>query len=219
MSASFLRAMLERADDTAARPLPTDDALAALELHGPILELGAGAGIWSALLRERNLVRCVCFDERVHERTYTDVQPGGLEVIEKYADSHALLLVHAPLQMLDELAALKAYTTAGGRTLAYVGALCGEFSAMLAETFERQITVSLSNDERLTFWMRRPPRGAAGAAAFPTLEVRLELVDMEAPDWAAAPAPAADGQPSNIKPEIGGRKIRVDGMGGPATTG
>ena len=73
--------------------------------------------------------------------------------------------------------------------------------------------MSLSNDE-LTFWMRRPQRGAMPAA--PTLEVRLELVDLEAPDWAAAPASTNDEQQRSIKPEIGGRTIRIDGFASPA---
>jgi hypothetical protein len=229
MSESFLHAATMREIDAGAdagRPLPIDDALAALELHGPICELGAGAGVWSALLRARGLVSCICYDPLPPKKTHTEVLRGDHAVASEHPD-HTLLLVRGA-RHLDRLLALEAYHQAGGRVVALVadeefvvGDL--EFSAALLCDFERQITVVLPGSDRLYFWVKRPPPPAAGSSApaktYGVLDVKLELVDLEAPDWAAATANGPDAPQTGgpFVPQVGGRTISV--MGGTESAG
>ena len=221
MSETFLDAAAERAIDAAAhhhgRPLPTDDALAALELHGSVFELGAGEGIWMALLRKRKLVPCVCYDRTPLPHTYAHVLAGGEEMAAQHAD-RTLLLVRGS-KNLDLCVALDTFLAAGGSTVAYVGAFAaaaernGErcdglferFKAALQASFDRNVTVALpgSNKDLLTIWRRK----LTGAQQCGVLDVRLELVDMEAPDWAAAPKPPGSQGPEMVL-ENGGRTIR-----------
>ena len=227
MSDSFLDAAMERAIDAAAilrhRPLPNDDALAALELHGSVCELGAGDGVWSALLRKRGLIKCVSYDCMPPDHAYTHVLRGGHEMASQHAD-RTLLLVRGA-EGIDFVAALQAFVKAGGSVLAYAGRLAlpaaqSEFAAdgagsatapfetLLTSQFELHVTVTLPglNGDLLTFWRRKPPI-STGASACGVLDVRLELVDMEAPDWAAAPKPPAARGPE-MTVENGGRTIR-----------
>ena len=224
MSDSYLDAVEMRAVEAASdRPLPTDDALAALELHGAVCELGGGTGVWSALLRRRGLVHCVCYDDSAPQaHALTHVLPGGAKMAAHHAD-RVLLLVRGH-KALDESAALTAFMDAGGDMVAHVGSLDGQcadandvrFATMLAQAFERHVTVVLpSGNDRLTFWKRRataPPPSAASSGGEPpppvsacgVLDVRLELVDMEAPEWANPPKP----QEGPFRPEIGGRSVQ-----------
>ena len=213
MSASFLRSAFERAADLAVltRPVPNDDALAALELHGPVLEISAGAGLWSGLLRARGLVDCACFDLNPPAHTYTDVQQGGLELIPQHAD-HTLLCVRGHAAVDHELQAISSYIAVGGTTVAYAGVPDASVARALESSYERVVTVQLpAAIDQLSFW-RRAPSGAA-APTYGVLDVRLELVDLETPEWAAAPAPVE--QP--FTPVIGSRSIPLDRvMGGAA---
>ena len=224
MSASFLDAVAMRAIEAASdRPLPTDDALAALELHGSVVEIEAGVGVWGALLRKRNLVHWCGYDSAPPTDALTHVLPGGPNMASHHTD-RTLLLVRGLKNPADSCTALAAFVEAGGTTVAHVGGELGgpsstsadaEFSAMLAEgCFERNVTVALaSSSVQLTFWQRRLPLPAAIAVgdmppptACGVLDVRLELVDMEAPEWAnPPPAKPVEGP---FKPEIGGRSIR-----------
>ena len=102
-----------------ARPLPTDDALAALELHGPVCQLGTGDGVWAYGLRVRGLVDCVCYDKAPQLHTYTHVLTGDHTAAIQHAD-RTLLLVRGA-QQLDESAALEAFSRAGGSLVAHVG--------------------------------------------------------------------------------------------------
>ena len=54
-------------------------------------------------------------------------------------------------------------------------------------------------NDQLTFWSRKQP---AASSAYGVLDVRLELVDLEGPDWAAPPDPKA-AQRGPFTPEIG----------------
>ena len=136
------------------------------------------------------------------------------------ASHHAdrtLLLVRGHSVTDDKCVALSSFMGAGGDIVAHVGGeLRGgqsapadaQFASALATDFELQVTVSLpSSGDQLTFWKRRPPARVDGSdvqpAACGVLDVRLELVDMEAPDWAGPPRP----QEGPFKPEIGGRSI------------
>ena len=217
---SFLLAADERAIDAALkRPLPTDDAIAALELHGPIVELGAGGAYWTALLRERGLTTCVCYDQSPSS-TVTKVLQGGPESVVAHAEDHTLLLVRGALD-LDEEAALLAYSEAGGNVVAYVGrpgmeTSGSKFATALTRSRERSLSVLLPCGDRLTFWSRKPALAptadGTSAPAAPTcgvLDVRLELVDLEAPEWAAPPTP----NEGPFKPEIGSRTLNIKAQG------
>lgn len=232
MSESFLVAVATRTLDSTAdasddgQLLPTDDALAALELHGPICQMGAGKGVWAALLRERGLAECICYDPTPPKLTYTEVLTGGHEKSAQHCD-HTLLLVSLDEQ--EALSTLRAYMTAGGSMVAHVGVTpssiqqAGDdtFAAALADTFERHVSVTLPGvSDHLSFWRKRPSPPPAGAPSFGVLDVRLELVDLEAPDWAAPPpgpgeaagsAAAAEAAALGLVPEIGGRTIHRAG--------
>jgi hypothetical protein len=104
---------------------------------------------------------------------------------------------------------LNAYSAAGGATVAHVGAIGDALAAALSSTYERHVSVTLS-DDTLTFWVLRKAQHSAAAQTFGVLDVRLELVDLEAPEWAAAPAPASGSGP--FTPEIGGRTIPLKGV-------
>ena len=205
MSVTFLLAADERAIDCAlTRPLPTDDAVAALELHGPILELGAGEGVWGALLRTRGLTTCMCYDPAPSRSAMTEVLQGDHTIICRHASDHTLLLVRGGAH--DELAALQSYANAGGGMVAHVGSLdvaasgSSGFAAELTGGFERHVSVVLpGGNDQLTFWSRKQP---AASSAYGVLDVRLELVDLEGPDWAAPPDPKA-AQRGPFTPEIG----------------
>ena len=214
MSDSFLCAASERWADAqvllSRRPIPSDNCLAALELHEPIVELGAGAGVWCALLRQRGLADCVCYDTSPPIHTHTEVWPGSVEKATEHSD-HTLLLVHGA-QDLDPAAAVKTYIDGGGQTVAYAGELEGSMIAViLLMTCELHVTVSLPGDAAgaLTFWRRKPaaePSGGLGSSCG-VLDVKLELADLEdVPDWAQPPAPS-EGE-KMFKPEIGGRTVR-----------
>ena len=219
---SFLTAVAMRAIEAASnRPLPTDDALAALELHGSVCEISAGAGVWSGLLRKRGLVHCVCYDSAPPAHALTHVLPGGPNMASHHTD-RTLLLVRG-VDPADQCTALTAFVEAGGTVVAHVGRKTAldrqrtsgaemQLATMLADGFELQVTVDLpSSGDRLTFWQKAsPPAAHSGAADLPAptkcgvLDVRLELVDMEAPDWANPPKPPS----GPFQPEIGGRTIR-----------
>lgn len=193
MADTFVLAAAVRAVDASPLPLPTDDALAALELHGPrILELGAGAGVWTALLRARRQVECCACDAApAPAHTFTEVERCAslVEAARLHAPTHTLLLVGR-----DDVEALRAFADAGGSLVAHVGALpscvlaLSEFASTVALLFERMVSVALPADatppQQLTIWKRRAAPASAGQQQYGVLDVRLELVDMEAPEWA-----------------------------------
>ena len=222
---SFLIAADTRAADAAAlpadaplrRPLPTDDAIALLELFGnSIVELGAGAGVWSALIRARGLSECIAYDSDPPAQTFTQVlKKSGHEAAALHSD-HTLLIVRDHSAQLNEAAALEAFVDAGGKMVAYVGVLAStadpSFAATLTASFEQQVAVALPGGaDQLTCWSKRaspPPAGVAAASTTGILDVRLELVDMEAPEWAAAQAnQTPPGGQGPFTPEIGSRTL------------
>lgn len=223
---SFLRAAEARAADAASlpadapyrRPLPTDDAIALLELFGPIVELGAGAGVWAALLRERGLAACVCYDADPPPHTFTHVERGGHEMASRHAEDHTLLLVRGAANC-DEAQALQAFVDAGGTKVAYVGSpsVDSPFAVALHHAFVREVCVVLPGGaDELTCWSLRPQPsssgdGASNATTCGILDVRLELVDLEAPEWAAASAAPGNASSAGVDapfmPEIGGRTL------------
>ena len=92
--------------------------------------------------------------------------------------------------------------------MAHVGDLhapdLASFTALLLDAFEKQVTVSLPAGDRLTIWKRKQPAASGSATAYRVLDVRLELVDMEAPDWANPPKDP----PKPFEPVIGGRTVK-----------
>ena len=191
MSDSFLLAAGMRAVDASSpdRPLPTDSAMAALELHGAVCEVGAGAGVWSALLRARGLIDCACYDEAPPPHTYTAVVGCKASSAASLHPQSTLLMVR-PSEDAD---ALQAFADGGGSVVAHAGELAvgSCFARKLSDEFERQVTVVLaaSSRDELTIWQKRSSQSTNAV-----LDVRLELVDLEAPDWAAPRQPHAPSQ-------------------------
>jgi pimeloyl-ACP methyl ester carboxylesterase len=97
---------------------------------------------------------------------------------------------------------------AGGKLMAHVGDLhapdLASFTTLLFDAFEKQVTVALPGGDRLTIWKRKQPAASGSATGYGVLDVRLELVDMEAPDWANPPKDP----PKPFEPVIGGRTVK-----------
>lgn len=57
--------------------MPTEPALALLAKHAPLVEVGAGSGLWAGLLRRRG-VDVVAYDTAAFERRW-NAEPGNIE--------------------------------------------------------------------------------------------------------------------------------------------
>jgi hypothetical protein len=112
---------------------PNTSALAKIASFSPIVELGAGTGYWSQMLR-LSFPKCtvVAYDKdppttqgkvikpndyHGKSRAWTQVLKGGPEVAAQHAQ-HALFLCYPPPDNAMALLALRAYT---GSTVCYVG--------------------------------------------------------------------------------------------------
>jgi hypothetical protein len=121
--------------------VPDRAALAAIKKYAPIVELGAGTGYWAYLLRNRG-VDIVAYDlappgqapndYKFEPRTWTEVQKGGVEILEQYAE-RALFLCWPGYQVTFAADALSRFT---GNVLIYVGEDAGGHTANAA-FFER----------------------------------------------------------------------------------
>jgi hypothetical protein len=139
--------------------IPSDEALAALAQHGPIVEVGAGGGYWAMLLRDRG-VDVVAYDRRpdqqaapyeerlIPRRLWTEVSIGDTAAAGEHPD-RALFLCWPPYATPMARDALEAYLAAGGRTLVYVGEGEGgcnaddAFFALLAKRMVEGETVAI----------------------------------------------------------------------------
>ncbi len=106
--------------------VPTDEALDAILDLGPVVEIGAGTGYWSKLLRERggNVVAYDLMGDK-WAKWFPDglldrVELGDVDMAGKHAD-RTLLLVWPPYSSPMAFDALVAYEKAGGRHVVYVG--------------------------------------------------------------------------------------------------
>lgn len=105
--------------------VPTDDALAAIARHGPLVEIGAGTGYWAALLARRG-VDVVAYDAAPPPAAnhwhpgaacWVAVEQGGPEKVDLHPD-RALFLCWPPYADPMAADALRRYA---GRTVIYVG--------------------------------------------------------------------------------------------------
>lgn len=106
--------------------VPNENALKTISEYGPVVEIGAGGGYWSALLRKRG-VDVIAYDALPSEsgrnsytykaESWTEVL-SGTESTAAYHPDRALMLCWPPDK--DEMAwrALRVYT---GNTLIYIG--------------------------------------------------------------------------------------------------
>lgn len=102
--------------------VPTEQALSFLKALGPVVEVGAGTGYWSALLRARG-TDVTAYDNwsspgYAHRSTWTDVITGDATMTAKHPD-HTLLLSWPSLSG----AASEALINFKGQRLVYVGEL------------------------------------------------------------------------------------------------
>ncbi len=106
--------------------VPDKEAISLIASFGPIVEMGAGAGYWSYLLRKVG-VDVVAYDEAPYKNAWCDFEDGWTEVLvggTQKASEHpdrALFLCWPPYDHPMASETLKAYLKAGGRTLIYVG--------------------------------------------------------------------------------------------------
>ena len=105
--------------------IPTDEAVAAIAAHGPIVEIGAGRGFWAYLLRKAG-ADVVADDIRPrggshwhpeHREPWTPVAYGGVRKAADHPD-RTLFLCWPPYNRPMARGALRRYR---GDTVAYVG--------------------------------------------------------------------------------------------------
>lgn len=101
--------------------VPDDDALDAIAVCGPIVEIGAGLGYWAALLRARG-VDIVAFDDfswttGTAAPPWTAVEVGGVDAVRGHGH-RALFLCWPPYALSMARHALACYE---GGTVIYVG--------------------------------------------------------------------------------------------------
>ena len=77
--------------------LPTDDAFEVIARYAPVVEMGAGGGYWSHLMRERG-IDVIAYDrEHPHADNYfarhlwTKIEPGGPSVLRDHGDRSLFL--------------------------------------------------------------------------------------------------------------------------------
>ncbi len=151
--------------------VPCLEALEEVAKHGPIIEIGAGAGYWASLLKQL-AVDVVTYDshpvgERVnpyHElcaKPWVKVLAGGPEKVAEHPE-RTLFLCWPPYDDDMAVECLRPYT---GDTVLYIGE--GEwgctanaaFHDELNDSFEEERTVWLPNydgiHDRLEVWKRR----------------------------------------------------------------
>jgi hypothetical protein len=114
--------------------IPTEAALETIARYAPIVELGAGNGYWTFLLRRRG-VDCVAYDLAPPDRmpnpnvfrpfTWACVQQGDVDVLAGHGD-RALFLCWPSYRDPFAARALNAYS---GTTLIYIGETRGGHTA------------------------------------------------------------------------------------------
>lgn len=133
--------------------IPSDEALAEIAKHAPILEVGAGSGYWAYELEKRG-VDVVATDpwpvsqagnHYVFQKEWTPViEMAGVEAVAAYAN-HTLLLIWPCYDNPWAADVLEAY---GGETLIFVGESAGGCTAddRFYQLLEERFTVSLEMD-------------------------------------------------------------------------
>ena len=150
--------------------LPTDAALEMVARYAPLVEMGAGGGYWSHLLRERG-VDILAYDrERPHDDNYfsrhqwTRIDPGTPRVLRDHAD-RSLFLCWPPSRSAMATNCLKNWR---GRHLVHVGEWristgSPGFHDRLEAGFELVDKLSIPQWEgmydMLTVWRRKPATG------------------------------------------------------------
>lgn len=97
--------------------VPSDDALSLLAAHAPLVEVCAGRGYWSALLRLRG-VDVIATDAHAYDPTWTTVEIADAADAAAAHPERALMLVWPSWRTDTAARALAAYQ---GATVAYVG--------------------------------------------------------------------------------------------------
>jgi len=159
--------------------VPNDEALNVLEAHGPLVEVGAGTGYWSAVLQQRG-VDVVAFDSEppsddmsnsfFYDFTFTDIAKGdGTTLFVKRPElaARALVLIwpnnpdpvdHPHLVAEDDkwhslwdTECLESYMAAGGHTVIYVG----ERESQIALTDGAQRDSGITGSRRFQDMLRK----------------------------------------------------------------
>jgi hypothetical protein len=101
--------------------VPDDETIDLLVQLGPLAEVGAGRGYWAKLLSEAGADIVATDPYAPDGGTFYPVEPlDAAEAARKYAD-RTLLLIWPPRKDPAALDALRAYTEAGGRQVAFIG--------------------------------------------------------------------------------------------------
>lgn len=168
----FIEAMKRRFiySDQYAWAIPTDDAIAILREHSPLVEVGAGRGYWARLAAEAG-VDILAYDQyppgggeqnRWHHSptTFFNVAKADAEVAGKHPD-RTLFLCWPPWGMDVASRALRSYR---GDTVIYVGdeglsSGTPEFYQELAAAFTKVRVLAIPQwpgiRDRLEVWQRR----------------------------------------------------------------
>jgi hypothetical protein len=150
--------------------LPTDAALDLVARYAPLVEMGAGGGYWTHLLRQRG-VDILAYDrERPHDDNYfarhqwTQVDPGTPRVLRDHPD-RSLFLCWPPSRSAMATNCLKNWR---GRHVVHVGEWristgSSGFHDRLEAGFELVDKLSIPQWEgmydMLTVWRRKPAEG------------------------------------------------------------
>lgn len=143
--------------------IPNQDAIRTIAAHGPILEVGAGAGYWAWLLRQADVDVIATDKDAPAEEPWTPVWAASAQdVVTDYPD-RTLLMVWPTSTSNWPTAALGAYQ---GETLIYVGegrngCTAGEpFHRMLYDDWQLEKAVDIPTyfgfRDRLEVWRRTP---------------------------------------------------------------
>jgi len=138
--------------------IPNDEALDAIALHGPIIEIGAGLGYWAHLLAKRG-VDVVCFDNfcdnEARKNTWHEIRPGSHE--KAAVKDRALFLCWSPYDHPLAHRSLMAYK---GDTVIFVGEgqggcnANGKFFRRLERDWVESVAVDIPQWFGIHDWLR-----------------------------------------------------------------
>lgn len=106
--------------ETYSWAIPNDDAIEYIADLSPIVEIGAGNGYWSWLLRDEG-AKVHAVDISPAEETWTEVEQGDTSTLDRLRGDYTLLLCWPPYGEPMARDALEAHAESGGTDVVYVG--------------------------------------------------------------------------------------------------
>lgn len=131
--------------------IPTDEAIEYLADQGRVLSIGAGNGYWEWLLRGE-IQDVVAFDIDPPDETWTNVEQGTEQMIERFNDDWTLFLCWPPYDTSMAYNAVQKHIEQGGTDVIYVGEFNGctadeDFHDLLATRYANMETIDIPSYE------------------------------------------------------------------------